>query len=203
MIAYWPLDDYLRPLQSSTGAPVSNRYEFQPDAGNPIVRPRTTARMEQWSLEFSFPDATTMGVFEDWVRDDLLQGTLPYVWRHPRTQIVARWQMTDTPYTETNVGGTTVRVTFAALMLPGKVPLAPYIAPNSARVPDWVADYTADKYWIAGVPVAATALAAITGTYVVLEQRGVAGQRFITKTYDEDVPQTAPTGVAWFSGFLL
>jgi len=202
MIAYWPLDDYLRPLQSSTGAPVSNRYEFQPDAGNPIVRRRTTARLEQWSLEFSFPDAATMGVFEDWCRDDLLDRTLPYIWRHPRTHLIARWQMTDTPYTETNVGGTTIRVAFAALMLPGKVPLAPYIAAHSARVPDWVADYTADKYWIAGVPVAATALSGIAGNYLVLEQRGLYSQRFLTVAYDGDVPQTAPAGVAWLAGFM-
>jgi len=202
MTAYWPLDAYLRPLQSSTGGPVSNRYEFPTDAGNPIVRRRTTARLEQWSLEFSFPDAATMGVFEAWVRNDLLDGTLPYIWRHPRTHLIARWQMTETPYTETSAGGTNIRVAFAALMLPGRVPLAPYFAPNSARVPDWVADYAADKYWIDGVPVAAADLSEITGDYLVLEQSAASTQQFLTVTYAGDVPQTAPTGVSWLSGFL-
>jgi hypothetical protein len=203
-ILYWPFEEALQfyPTLDSTGSPQDQLSSFEPDIGPAITRRRTTARVDLWNMGIYFQTYAQFATFEAWFHDTIEAGALTFIWRHPSTQSVKRFKFAPATYQPSYLGGEVVRIGFSVMILPGQVPLAPYIAAASARVPDWVADYTADKYWIAGVPVAATALAGITGNYLVLEQRGLYSQRFLTRAYDGDVPQTAPTGVAWLAGFL-
>jgi len=201
---YWPFDDEFsfRPTADSTGGPLDQTAAFQPEQGPDITRRRTTARVEAWQLGVILPVKSRLLVFENWFDNILRAGTLPFAWRHPSTRVVKRFQFSPRTYSVGYPGGEWVRLSFACQILPGAPWYAPYVPDNSARVPDWVADYTADKYWINGVEVAATALAGISGTYVVADRLGLYTTTTRLAVYAGNVPQTAPSGVAWSAGFL-
>jgi hypothetical protein len=203
MNEYWSFDAYLRPLQNSVGGPINNTVTFEPSAGPPISRRATTARMEMWTLSFSFPDAPTVAAFEAWFTDDLRDGVLPFVWRHPRSQVAGKWRFAPAEYKEASAGGTTVHVSFQLTSEPGAYPLGAYMFPLSARPPDWVADYGTGQFWVAGERVAATALAALSGTYQVLRQDTSGTRSVASAVYATDIPQTAPTLTSWLAGYLL
>jgi hypothetical protein len=156
-----------------------------------------------WTLSFSLRGLAAFTTFENWFDNDLANGALPYIWRHPLSQQVRRWKFAPPTFRHENIGADFVRVSFQAMQLPGTPVMAPYIMENSARIPDFVADYDADRYWIEGVEVAATALSGVSGDYVIATKVGphTITQRFAT--YAGDVPQTAPSGVLWLAGFSV
>lgn len=198
---YWPFSDTFVPLLQSTGAPVDQRAAFSPELGAPITRPRTTAQVEAWNLAVIFKGYDDYAAFEAWFRDDLAQGSLPFVWRHPYRQDVVRFKFDPGSYSPSFLGAGNVRVTFSALTLPGRLFFAPYIPEGSARPPDWIADYDADRYWIGQEEVDAADLATISGSFLVLQQSLTFTQTFFTATYSGDVPQAAPATVDWLAGF--
>jgi hypothetical protein len=201
---YWPFDDEFsfRPTGDSTGGPLDQTAAFQPDTGPDITRRRTTARVEAWQLGVILPALSRLPVFEQWFDSNLQGGVLPFSWRHPSTRAVRRFQFSPRTYSVGYLGGDWVRLSFSCQILPGVPWFAPYVPDNSARVPDWVADYAAGKYWVAGAEVAATGLAAVSGTYVVQDRLGPHTTVKRLTTYAGNVPQTAPAGVTWSAGFL-
>lgn len=198
---YWPFSNPFVPLLQSTGAPVDQRAAFSPELGAPITRPRTTVRVEAWNLAVHFRDYSKYTEFEAWFRDDLAQGSLPFVWRHPIREDIVRFKFDPGTYAPAFLGAGNVRVGFSALTLPGRLFFAPYVPDGSARPPDWIADYQADRYWIGQDEVAATDLATISGDFLVLQQSLTFTKTFFTATYAGDVPQAAPADVAWLAGF--
>ena len=198
---YWLWDD-VSPNLSSTGGPVDQSVSFNPDLGVPISRPRTTAVIENWSTPVTFLTRDQFAEFEAWFRDDLKQGILPFVWRHPSNDAVRSMRIIPATYQSSYSGGEWVQVSLNVMILPSTLWFAPYVPIGSSRVPDFVADYVAGRYWIGQTEVAATALATISGAYDVLTQPVTGDQAFTTVTYAGDVPQTAPSGVAWIAGFI-
>lgn len=199
---YWPFTDPFYPQLTSTGGPIDQTASFQPDIGIPITRRRTTAKVESWSLAVMLNDFAQLAEFEAWFQDDLEGGALPFVWRHPVSKAVARFRFTPATYDTSYPGGEWVRVGFSALILPGRLWFAPYVPEESARVPDFVADYLLDRYWIGQTEVSASDLAGISGDYLVLTQRLTYTRTWSTVTYSGDVPQTPPPNTDWIAGFL-
>lgn len=201
--AYWPFEtpNQFGVTRDSTGSPQDQLASFAPAVGPPITRRRTTARVEQWNLSVLLETAEQFYTFEAWFDDTLKGGSLPFTWRVPYGNRLARFQFAPATYTPSFLGGEWVRVGFSALVLPGTLPLAPYVAEDRARLPDWVADYDADLYWLDGDPVAASALAGVSGAYLVLQNVG-GTLTYQTATYATDVPQTAPTpDTLWLAGY--
>lgn len=199
---YWPFEEPFYPLLDSTGGPMDQTARFEPDLGVPITRRRTTARVDMWSMVMLFPTRERFHEFKGWFEDDLRAGSLPFVWRRPSTGEVSLFKFTPASYETVFPGGPNVRVSFGVLILPGKLWFAPYVPKDSARVPDWVADYKEDRYWIGQEEVSASDLDQISGDFLVLEQRLTFTQTWLTRTYAGDVPQTAPDSqVDWLAGF--
>lgn len=198
---YWPFTDPFVPLLSSTGAPIDQRAAFAPEIGVPITRPRTTAQVEAWNLAVIFKGYAAYSAFEDWFRDEIAQGSLPFVWRHPVRQNVMRFKFDPGTYAPTFVGAEIVRVSFSGLILPGRLWFTEYVQEGSARPPDWVADYAADRYWIGQQEVDAADLSEISGPFLVLQKSDTGVTSTFEQAYSGDVPQTAPANVDWLAGF--
>jgi hypothetical protein len=201
-VPYWPFnDDFSYSVTSdSTGGPLDQAARFSPDVGPEIVRRRTTARVEMWQLGVIFPTFDQFNTFEAWYDRDIASGTLPFAWRHPSSKEVKSFRMTG-PYSVGYPGGQWVRVSFSAMILPGVPFCAPYMTANSARAPDWIADYATGQFWNGQAQVTAAALrAAVSGGFDVLEQRADT-QVWRYQTYSNDLPLTAPSGVTWLAGF--
>lgn len=200
-VPHWPFDDIMVPSLDASGGPLDNNASFVPDVGPPITRPRTTALVEEWELPFLLKTDTHLDRFDEWFRVDLAFGSRSFVWRHPHTHQVTRWKFARATYNRQFFGNQKSRVSFGALLLPGVPFCAPYVPPMSTRAPDWIADYTAGKFWNGQTQVTASALsAAISGDYDVLEQRAD-GQLWRFATYAADLPTSAPSGVTWLAGF--
>jgi len=197
---YWPFTDPLYPIRTSTGGPTDQNASFSTDVGPPITRRRTTGRVEAWRLAVLFQDRDKFADFDDWYQDDLQAGALPFVWRHPGTKRIERFQFSPARYDASYPTDEWVRVTFTALILPGRLWFADYVPEATAWVPLWVADYAAGKFWIGQEQVAATALGGLTGTYIVHQSAG-AIKTLDTRSYTGNIPQTAPSGVSWLAGF--
>lgn len=200
---FWPFEEpaQFRAQLDSSGSPQDQLASFAPDIGPPITRRRTTARVEQWNLSILLESVAQLATFETWFNDTLKGGSLPFTWRRPSDNTLRRFMFAPATYTPSFLGATFTRMNFTCLILPGAVPLAPYVPEDRARLPDFVADYTNNLFWLNGDSVAATALSAVTGDYTVLENdQGTL--TYLSKTYAGDVPQTAPfTGVEWIAGW--
>jgi hypothetical protein len=195
---HWPFETpySFRPLSNATGGPMDQTASFQPDVGPAIVRRRTTARVEMWRFSVLFEDSDAADAFDAWFDGTLQGGTLPFVWRRPGNLAPGRFRFAPATY-DRSYQHPWVIVTFSAVLLPGALWFAPYMADNTARPPDWVADYGNARYWVNGTSVAATGLSAVTGSYSVLSDLGIWSQA----TYAGNVPQTAPVGVSWLAGY--
>lgn len=198
---YWLWDD-VTPNLSATGGPVDQSVSFQPDIGVPISRPRTTGRIESWNIPVTFWTRDKFAAFEEWFHADLKGGVLPFVWRHPSSGAVRKFRLIPATYQSSYPGGEWVQVSLTAMILPGRVWFAPYVPDGSSRVPDFVADYQANRFWIGQTEVTAAALAGISGNYLVLSQLLTYTQVFSTATYAGNVPQAAPLNTDWIAGFL-
>lgn len=82
---YWP--SVLPGLINRSGhseEPVAQKASFQPDTGVPIERPKGTMRIFRLAVNWDM-NADQVRIFEDFVLDDLGQGTADFFWRRPRT----------------------------------------------------------------------------------------------------------------------
>lgn len=94
VIADWPSDlPHVPVFGGWTGGPQTNAASFQPETGPAIERPRATATPHIFEAVFPrFTTAQTV-VFDDFVLRVLKQGTLPFLWRDPRSGDIARWRI--------------------------------------------------------------------------------------------------------------
>lgn len=180
---------------------MDGTVSFQPEVGVPITRRRTTAPIEVWSMSVVLYDFAQLAEFEAWFNDDLAQGALPFVWRHPVSKAVTRFKFMPATFDTSYPGGEWVRVSFTVMTVPGRLWFAPYVPDESAMVPDFVADYENDRYWIGQEEVAVTDLDQITGEYLVLTQQLTFTRTWSNETYAGDVPQTQPANTDWIAGF--
>lgn len=186
------------------GAALDTRAAFQPEIGQAILRPRMTGRLTAWAMTLVRMTAAEFALFEAFVHDDLRSGSLPFVFRVPGVGgPVARFQFATGGelYRRRYLPQGLVQVSFDLLQLPGKLWFAPYVPAGRPRVPAWVADYGANRFWIGQEQVTASGLSAISGTFLVFQQQVAFTQTFFTATYAGDVPQTAPLNVDWLAGF--
>lgn len=185
------------------GVLLDGRVSFQPDVGPAIMRRRITATIKMWAITLVPLTQDQFQLFEAFVRDDLSGGVLPFVFRAPGSGAVARFQFmaSGDPYTHRRATAGREIVSFDLMQLPGALWFAPYVPKGMLRIPDFVADYAADKYWIGQQAVAASDLGQISGTYLVVQQDTSGDQTTSTVSYAGDVPQAAPIGVDWIAGF--
>ena len=202
-VIHWPFHhpNQFYPTRDSTGGPQDQTAAFQPDVGPPITRRRTTARVDAWSMAVQLETLEQYAEFEEWFDDTLQGGTLPFAWRHPVTGGVKRFQFAPASYAPSFGGGGWVRVAFSALILPGSVWFAPYVLPDTARPPDFVADYDGAVFGVGGVYGVASDLTGIAGTYRVWERRTDGTMTTALRDYASGVPTTAPSGVLSTVGF--
>lgn len=204
MIA-WPLARPLWPLVTSTGGPIDARVSFQPEVGPPITRRRFTARIEEWQMAVVIESRADLAVFEQWFDDETEAGALPFVWRHPVRRDVTRWKFTgeDSPYEKAFLSTDIVRVSFAAIMLPGIPWFAAYVPEYTVRLPAFVADYDAGVFGIGGETVPASEMPGIAGTFDVwtTDDQGVTVVAEGATVTAGDVPASAPGGVDRIVGF--
>ena len=89
--AQWPSD---LPCQPTLGGFREQRQRnvvaFQPDVGAPKMRRRSTAAYTRTSLVFRMTTAH-LETFEEFYIDTLEDGTLPFIWQHPRTLLYYNW----------------------------------------------------------------------------------------------------------------
>lgn len=90
----WPLGvpSCIMPL-SPQGGLQDNRISFEPDAGVPIERPRTTWAPEVYAVDLVPLTVAQFTTFQRWYRADLASGTLPFRFLHPITRIVSPWRI--------------------------------------------------------------------------------------------------------------
>ena len=203
MIQHWPLADPFYPLLNSTSSHLDQSASFQPDVGVPITRRRITGRIEGWNMSLILRDFARLEAFKTWFSDDLQGGTLPFVWRHPITKEVARFRFTPATYDTSYLGAGVSRISFNALILPGRVWFAPYMRPNTARPPDWVADYAGDVFGVDGRRGVAADLEPLAGVFLVWQRNTAGTNVFREVTYSSDIPLIAPAGVSWLVGYKL
>lgn len=217
--------------RSARGGPVENRRSFATDSGLPIERPRHTAMIERWSVHLALMSQAQAEDLRQWFATVAGFGAAPFLWRHPLSGAVGRWRIAQdsVPLDHEEVLRDRVRVSMVVIRLPGTPWFAPYVPDGTVRLPLWVADYDAGKYWVAGVPVAAGDLDQIAGSYDVLTRLAPwflaagewaaggrwddgapwddvtpwadSGDQMSQESYAGDVPQAAPPGVLWLAGF--
>lgn len=201
-IRAWPLADNFVPLiQGASGGPVSIKRTFEPSVGiDAIERPAVTARMERWTnLSFIVETRYENDLFESWFYDTIGQGAKSFIYRHPRTGDLGEWKIVSDPVFS-NISEDKYVITVDMIKLAGTPWFASYIPSNTVRIPRFVADYTNDVYGVDGALGVATDLGDVAGTFEVWTVTTEGTHRFGVATYDGDVPQTAPSGVARLVG---
>jgi len=202
MITSWPLTKPFYPALDAEGRDVQAVRRFEPDVGPPIERPSSLATLEAWSMTAHLKSRDDYATFMAWWRDDLARGTLPFVWRHPRSRAVGKWKFTGPP-SHRQTGAERVQVSFDCLLLPGSVWFADYVPQPYARIPAWVADYDGGVYGVGDARGVVGDLAAVSGTYEVWQKNSDGTHEFKSVTYAANIPATAPAGVDWLVGFDL
>lgn len=119
MTAVWPFSDPLVPLVQSVGAPVDQLASFQPDIGPAISRPRTTARLELWSLQVRLESFAQLDEFETWFDTQLAFGTRPFLWLHPTQKTLKRFRFESGTYEKSFTRAGRAFISLRVLMIPG------------------------------------------------------------------------------------
>ena len=150
----WPAGLPQTPRRGAwTGGPQDTRAKFQPDAGPPLTRRRTTA--DAFTFDATFPNLsnTQRAQFEAFWRDDLVGGSLPFVMRDPVTQEAARWLIAgdgSSAWSLVAKGAGWNDLTLRLVRLPGATWFAPYLPAGTLLVPDLVLDFASQVYGIEG-----------------------------------------------------
>lgn len=194
---------------------MDGTVSFQPEVGVPITRRRTTAPIEVWPMSVVLYNFAQLAEFETWFNDDLAQGALPFVWRHPVSKVVTRFKFMPATFDTSYPGGEWVRLSFTVMTVPGRLWFAPYVPEESAKVPDFVADYENDRYWLGQEEVTLAELIPVSGPHDVLTQQltytrtwsfvnyggGFVPPGTLPPFFAQQVPQTQPANVDWIAGF--
>lgn len=99
----WPLA--LREFGAAgvSGGPQNNSLSFAPEIGAPITRRRASSFMSKYRVNFDAISENEYTVFKAFFHETLSDGTLPFAWRHPMTQVLHRCRFdlsSDQPYEE-------------------------------------------------------------------------------------------------------
>lgn len=89
--------------------PGDNTIETPVDAGPAKQRRRYTAKVRRFSVTMRFTPAERL-IFENFHRDDLADGSLPFDWVHPLTQAPATFIFRKPHWAITRIVGTSVIV---------------------------------------------------------------------------------------------
>jgi hypothetical protein len=197
----WPFTDPFYALVESTGQSMRAMSSFAPEFGPPIDRPRSTARMEAWSLTFPLKTFAALTTFRQWYEGQIKFGAIRYVWRHPTDNGVTYWKIVS-DYQPVFRGAEVSFLRFDAMLLPGVPWYAAYVPQPYVRLPVFVADYSGGVYGVDGARGVAADLSAVSGTFYVWQRTTGGVDSFSTVTYSGDIPLTAPSGVAWLVGFV-
>lgn len=203
-VAFWPTSlPQIPQARSFRGGPQDNRVAFQPMAGVPITRPRTTGMVKQITAVFRQLTWSQFETFEGFVATDINQGSSSFIWRHPVGGDPRWWRLAggETLYQEEHLENGRVNVSLALYLQPAIPWFADYIPAGVSRVPYFVADYANGVYGIDGKTVAASALTTIAGTFWV--QRTTTTE--ITEAQETliatDIPASAPGTTTKIIGF--
>lgn len=206
MTPFWPLE--LRQCamrQGQQGTRVGYRHAFEPERGEPIMRPRGTGSLERFALSLPPMSPAQFDVFDAWFQSDLGQGSARFIWRHPITRSVRWFKMVPGArgYDMVPWASGRVLVGFEVLVLPGTPWFADYVPAGVSRVPYFVADYGEGVYGIDGSPVPASDLPGIAGTYLVERTTTTAVTSAVETLVATDIPATAPAGTTKIIGFAI
>jgi len=208
MIPYWPTTVPDCPERyRATGGPIEARAAFQPERGPEITRAATTARWEEWTVPMSPFTLAQFNAFEAWFDNDLTRGAKSFAWRHPVTGVIGLWRFKSgqRPYDVSQTAKGYVLVSFTALRQPGTPWWAPYVRPNENRVPKVVADYAGSVFGVDGIRTAASAVAAVAGTfdvYTTATPSGIVTEQLARVVTAGQIPATAPGGVSRIVAFI-
>ena len=99
MVASWPLTARMSPdTDAYTEARQPNRITFEPEVGPPIDRRRGTAAGTLVTIRFTGITDAERETFEDWYRDTLFDGVLPFNWVDPVRGVAATYKFTKDVY---------------------------------------------------------------------------------------------------------
>jgi hypothetical protein len=102
-------------LNSFTEQRQDNIIPFAPDVGPPKIHRRSSSAAMQSSMAFRMTSAQLL-VFNNFFEVTLKDGSLPYTWKHPITQIVYTWRFeTGAAPRIDRMTPNTFRVTFTLL----------------------------------------------------------------------------------------
>jgi len=120
MVATWPLVNRKSPDAAQyTESPQSNRISFEPEVGPTIDRRRGTAAATALSMQFTGITDDERQTFEDWYRDTLFDGVLPFVWVDPIRGVTASFKFTKETYQlQPHAGAQEHDLSFRLLRLP-------------------------------------------------------------------------------------
>lgn len=209
MISHWPVSLPQKPRRGTwNGGPKDFRRKFQPEIGPPLFRRGSTAEVMAYS-QVVFPnlDAAQRTAFETFYATTLAGGTLPFSWRDPDTDVPGLWIIEggDLGYSLSNRGANLRDLTLNLIRRPGTPWWSPYLRPNSSRVPYAVADYTGSVFGVDALRTAASAVAAVAGTYDVYTTAtpsGLVTEELAHVVVAGDIPATAPGGVSRIVAFI-
>lgn len=92
-----------------------NVNEYKPDVGAALTRRRSSASHVPSQAVFKI-NAAQREAFEDWFRDEVKDGTLPYLWNHPTKNTQFLWlfqsdpQISPTAFDQFNLTITIIRL---------------------------------------------------------------------------------------------
>lgn len=196
---YWP-ETLPGPAPGLDYSPQDVRVSFEPDVGEPISRPKTTGAPyiinPVWTLQGAQIDR-----FTEFHSKTLARGSLQFCMRDPVNDVPRLCRFVGGAYKRQFITRTLARVSAQVMILPGPPWFAPYVPQGVSRVPDFVADYAGSVFGIEGKTVAASAIAALAGTYLVERTTTSAVTTAQEVLEAGDIPATAPANTTRIIGF--
>lgn len=186
------------------GAPLDDRAVFEPDAGPPLARARTTGATWSFQGRFATVSDAELGPFLTFWEETLVAGTRPFLFRDPRTGGLRRWLFAPVRglrVSRLHPGWSDVHVTL--LQLPGTPWYAGYVPAGPVLLPAWVADWSRGVHGVGAARRPIEDLAAVSGTFDILisADDGTLNWSAGTVIGAGDIPAVAPSGVDWWAGF--
>ena len=209
MIPHWPASLPQKPRRGTwNGGPRDFRRRFQPEIGPPIFRRGATAEVMAYS-QVLFPNITAAQrtVWETFYNTTLSGGVLPFSWRDPDTDVPGLWVIDggDLGYSMVNRGADLRDLTLNLIRRPGTPWWSAYMRPNNNRVPKVVADYAGSVFGVDGIRTAASAVAAVAGTfdvYTTATPSGIVTEQLARVVTAGQIPATAPGGVSRIVAYI-
>jgi hypothetical protein len=111
----WPASLPQKPKSGTwRRAPQDNRLTFQPAAGPPIVRRRSSVKVFMASGQFDMSQ-TQVATFEAFYQEDLKDGSLSFDWTDPEAGGAATWRIRSYEIADLAVDERRVSIEFTRL----------------------------------------------------------------------------------------